>query len=110
MSSTSTAARPRADGNPFTLHRESSPPIVVTLGERLGKAHLVSARDASAELVATGLFGYAGFSGWIDECGAKGDCTGSSLVCTFRWCSPRGMVGCPGCKSEQIAKESIMAV
>lgn len=38
--------------------------IVTTLGERLGKQHLVAAQGASAELVAAGLIGFAGFSGY----------------------------------------------
>jgi inorganic phosphate transporter, PiT family len=38
--------------------------IVTTLGERLGKTHLVPAQGASAELVAAGLIGFAGFSGY----------------------------------------------
>jgi PiT family inorganic phosphate transporter len=38
--------------------------IVTTLGERLGKSHLVPAQGASAELVAAGLIGFAGFSGY----------------------------------------------
>lgn len=38
--------------------------IVTTLGERLGKAQLVPAQGASAELVAAGLIGFAGFSGY----------------------------------------------
>lgn len=38
--------------------------IVKTLGERLGKVHLVPAQGASAELVAAGLIGYAGFGGY----------------------------------------------
>jgi PiT family inorganic phosphate transporter len=37
--------------------------IVTTLGERIGKKHLVPAQGASAELVAAGLIGSAGFSG-----------------------------------------------
>jgi len=38
--------------------------IVTTLGERLGKSHLVPAQGAAAELVAAGLIGFAGFSGY----------------------------------------------
>jgi inorganic phosphate transporter, PiT family len=38
--------------------------IVQTLGERLGNKHLVPAQGASAELVAAGLIGFAGFSGY----------------------------------------------
>lgn len=38
--------------------------IVTTLGERLGKERLVPAQGASAELVAAGLIGFAGFSGY----------------------------------------------
>jgi PiT family inorganic phosphate transporter len=38
--------------------------IVTTLGERLGKARLVPAQGASAELVAAGLIGFAGLSGY----------------------------------------------
>ena len=38
--------------------------IVTTLGERLGNTHLVPAQGASAELVAAGLIGFAGFSGY----------------------------------------------
>jgi inorganic phosphate transporter, PiT family len=38
--------------------------IVTTLGERLGNKHLVPAQGASAELVAAGLIGFAGFSGY----------------------------------------------
>jgi PiT family inorganic phosphate transporter len=38
--------------------------IVKTLGERLGKTHLVPAQGAAAELVAAGLIGFAGFSGY----------------------------------------------
>jgi PiT family inorganic phosphate transporter len=38
--------------------------IVTTLGERLGKQHLVPAQGASAELVAATLIGFAGFSGY----------------------------------------------
>jgi PiT family inorganic phosphate transporter len=38
--------------------------IVKTLGERLGNQHLVPAQGASAELVAAGLIGFAGFSGY----------------------------------------------
>jgi PiT family inorganic phosphate transporter len=38
--------------------------IVKTLGERLGKEHLVPAQGASAELVAAGLIGFAGFTGY----------------------------------------------
>ncbi len=38
--------------------------IVTTLGERLGKQHLVPAQGASAELVAALLIGGAGFSGF----------------------------------------------
>ena len=38
--------------------------IVTTLGERLGKQHLVPAQGAAAELVAAGLIGAAGFSGY----------------------------------------------
>jgi inorganic phosphate transporter, PiT family len=37
--------------------------IVTTIGERIGKQHLVPAQGASAELVAAGLIGSAGFSG-----------------------------------------------
>lgn len=37
--------------------------IVTTLGERLGKQHLVPVQGAAAELVAAGLIGAAGFSG-----------------------------------------------
>lgn len=36
---------------------------MTTLGERIGKSHLVPAQGASAELVAAGLIGSAGFSG-----------------------------------------------
>ena len=36
--------------------------IVRTLGERLGNKHLAPAQGASAELVAAGLIGFAGFS------------------------------------------------
>ena len=38
--------------------------IVKTLGERLGKSHLVPAQGASAELVAASLIGFAGFTGY----------------------------------------------
>jgi inorganic phosphate transporter, PiT family len=38
--------------------------IVTTLGERLGKQHLVPAQGASAELVAAGLISFAGFTGY----------------------------------------------
>jgi inorganic phosphate transporter, PiT family len=38
--------------------------IVKTLGERLGKQHLVPAQGASAELVAAGLISFAGFTGY----------------------------------------------
>jgi inorganic phosphate transporter, PiT family len=38
--------------------------IVKTLGERLGNSHLVPAQGASAELVAAGLIGFAGVSGY----------------------------------------------
>lgn len=38
--------------------------IVKTLGERLGKQKLVPAQGASAELVAAGLIGVAGFTGY----------------------------------------------
>ncbi|HEX4158692.1 MAG TPA: anion permease [Rhizomicrobium sp.] len=38
--------------------------IVKTLGERLGNQHLVPAQGASAELVAAGLIGFAGFTGY----------------------------------------------
>jgi PiT family inorganic phosphate transporter len=38
--------------------------IVKTLGERLGNSHLVPAQGAAAELVAAGLIGFAGFSGY----------------------------------------------
>jgi inorganic phosphate transporter, PiT family len=38
--------------------------IVKTLGERLGKSHLVPAQGASAELVAAGLITFAGFTGY----------------------------------------------
>jgi PiT family inorganic phosphate transporter len=38
--------------------------IVRTLGERLGNKHLVPAQGAAAELVAAGLIGFAGFSGY----------------------------------------------
>jgi PiT family inorganic phosphate transporter len=38
--------------------------IVTTLGERLGKSHLVPAQGASAELVAAGLISLAGFTGY----------------------------------------------
>ncbi len=38
--------------------------IVKTLGERLGRQHLVPAQGASAELVAAGLIGFAGFTGY----------------------------------------------
>jgi inorganic phosphate transporter, PiT family len=38
--------------------------IVKTLGERLGNKHLVPAQRASTELVAAGLIGFAGFSGY----------------------------------------------
>jgi inorganic phosphate transporter, PiT family len=37
--------------------------IVTTIGERIGKQHLSPAQGASAELVAAGLIGTAGFSG-----------------------------------------------
>jgi len=37
---------------------------VKTLGERLGKSHLVPAQGASAELVAAGLISFAGFTGY----------------------------------------------
>ena len=38
--------------------------IVTTLGERLGKRHLAPAQGAAAEIVAAGLIGGAGFSGF----------------------------------------------
>jgi phosphate/sulfate permease len=38
--------------------------IVKTLGERLGKSHLVPAQGASAELVAAALISFAGFTGY----------------------------------------------
>jgi inorganic phosphate transporter, PiT family len=38
--------------------------IVTTLGERLGKSKLVPAQGASAELIAAGLIGVAGFTGY----------------------------------------------
>ncbi len=38
--------------------------IVTTLGERLGKQHLAPAQGAAAEIVAAGLIGGAGFSGF----------------------------------------------
>jgi PiT family inorganic phosphate transporter len=38
--------------------------IVKTLGEGLGNKHLVPAQGAAAELVAAGLIGFAGFSGY----------------------------------------------
>ncbi|MBY0253291.1 MAG: inorganic phosphate transporter [Methylobacterium organophilum] len=38
--------------------------IVTTLGERLGNSHLVPAQGASAELVAAGLIGAAGLTGF----------------------------------------------
>jgi PiT family inorganic phosphate transporter len=38
--------------------------VVKTLGEGLGKAHLVPAQGAAAELVGAGLIGFAGFSGY----------------------------------------------
>ena len=38
--------------------------VVKTLGERLGREHLVPAQGASAELVAAGLIGFAGFTGY----------------------------------------------
>jgi inorganic phosphate transporter, PiT family len=38
--------------------------IVTALGERLGNKRLVPAQGASAELVAAGLIGFAGFSGY----------------------------------------------
>ncbi|WP_202948041.1 inorganic phosphate transporter [Methylobacterium sp. GXF4] len=38
--------------------------IVTTLGERLGNSHLVPAQGAAAELVAAGLIGAAGFTGF----------------------------------------------
>lgn len=38
--------------------------IVTTLGERLGKQHLVPAQGAPAEVVAAGLIGGAGFTGF----------------------------------------------
>ena len=38
--------------------------IVTTLGERLGKEKLVPAQGGSAELVAAGLIGAAGFTGF----------------------------------------------
>jgi inorganic phosphate transporter, PiT family len=38
--------------------------IVTTLGERLGKTRLVPAQGAAAELVAAGLIGFAGFTGY----------------------------------------------
>jgi PiT family inorganic phosphate transporter len=38
--------------------------IVRTLGERLANQHLVPAQGASAKLVAAGLIGFAGFSGY----------------------------------------------
>ena len=38
--------------------------IVTTLGERLGKQHLAPAQGAAAEIVAAGLIGGAGFSGY----------------------------------------------
>jgi len=38
--------------------------IVTTLGERLGKQHLVPAQGAAAEIVAAGLIGGAGFTGF----------------------------------------------
>jgi inorganic phosphate transporter, PiT family len=38
--------------------------IVKTPGERLGNSHLVPAQGASAELVAAGLIGFAGVSGY----------------------------------------------
>ena len=38
--------------------------IVTTLGERLGKQHLVPAQGAAAEMVAAGLIGGAGLSGF----------------------------------------------
>ena len=37
--------------------------IVTTIGERIGKKHLTPAQGASAELVAAGLIGTAGYSG-----------------------------------------------
>jgi len=38
--------------------------IVKTLGERLGKTHLVPAQGASAEPAVAALVGYAGFGGY----------------------------------------------
>lgn len=38
--------------------------IVKTLGERLGRDRLVPVQGASAELVAAGLIGLAGFTGY----------------------------------------------
>ena len=38
--------------------------IVTTLGEKLGKQHLAPAQGAAAEVVAAGLIGGAGFSGF----------------------------------------------
>jgi len=37
--------------------------IVTTIGERIGNRHFTPAQGASAELVAAGLIGTAGFSG-----------------------------------------------
>ena len=51
--------------------------IVKTLGERLGKSHLVPAQGASAELVAAVLISFAGFtgvSGQYDACGDRRHC------------------------------------
>ncbi len=65
--------------------------IVVTIGERIGKAHLTPAQGASAEIVAAALIGSAGFSGLpvstthIVASGVAGTMAGSGVQSRTIW-------------------------
>ncbi len=70
--------------------------IVTTIGERIGKTHLTPAQGASAELVAAGLIGTAGYSGLpvstthILSSGVAGTMAGAGSG--MQWDTVRGMV------------------
>ncbi len=70
--------------------------IVTTIGERIGKKHLTPAQGGSAELVAAGLIGTAGYSGLpvstthILSSGVAGTMVGAGSG--MQWGTVRGMV------------------
>ena len=70
--------------------------IVTTIGERIGRRHLTPAQGGSAELVAAGLIGTAGFSGLpvstthILSSGVAGTMVGSGAG--MQWGTVRNMV------------------